>query len=60
MILLMKFFLNFVWENKMNFKLKIINKIIKKNNKRKSKIKEKWYFNDIFIKYENKIEIWRI
>jgi len=44
----------------MNFKLKIINKIIKKNDKRKSKIKEKWYFNDIFIKYENKIEIWRI
>lgn len=41
MILLMKFFLNFVWENKMNFKLKIINKIIKKNDKRKSKIKEK-------------------
>lgn len=44
----------------MKFKLKIINKIIKKNDKRKSKIKEKWYFNDIFVKDDNKIKIWRI
>ena len=44
----------------MKFKLKIINKIIKKNNKRKSKIKGKWYFNNIFVKDDNKIKIWRI